>query len=64
MGSGVCFLWLFALALSEMRKQGISENLFCSVPGCWGRASPPTSFSDSPCFLSLALGQERGWRRE
>jgi len=42
MGSGDCFPQLFVLALPEMRKQGISENLFCSVPGYRERVFPPT----------------------
>lgn len=64
MGSGVCFPCLFAL--SEMRKWGISENLFILVLGCWGRATLPLflHFSDTPHLLCLALGLKRGWKRE
>lgn len=64
MGSGVCFPCLFAL--SEMRKWGISENLFLLVPGCWGRATLPLFlpfFWHSSPSLSC-LGAKRGWKRE
>lgn len=66
MGSGDCFPLLFSLALPEMSKWGISANLFCSVPGCKGRAFPPTLPFLPLTLLTfcLALGLKGVWEEE